>query len=458
MKIVSTNPGKNYEVIGEVEAASEADVAQAVSNARKAYSAWTALSIQERCEKLRSFLKVSETRLEDIAQTMSKEMGKPIVSSRDSITGTFGEFEDYMNQAEEALASSVVFENETEKHIQTFEPRGVIGAIAPWNFPFNNISFQVGQALIAGNTVVYKPSEETALFAQLMAEIVAESELPNGVLTVIVGDGKVGETLVRQDLDMVLFTGSTQTGQRITEIASERSIPVLTEMGGSAPGVVFEDADVPRTIDMLTMARFDNTGQYCDGLKRAIVHVSKYDEVLKALKEYAAKTKVGDQLDEETKIGPLVAKRQLEKLEAQVADALEKGAEVIVGGKQPEGLEGAFYEVTVLANITPEMRVWNEEVFGPVLPVVTFETEDEAIRLANDTEYGLGAYIFTEDIEKYRRVARQIQAGNVAHNNAWYFSPKTPFGGYKKSGNGRSQGTAGFHEVCQIKVISEEKH
>lgn len=457
MKIVSTNPGRNYEVIGEVEAAAEADVVQAVASARSAQPLWAALSLEQRCEKIRSFLKVCEENLEDIAQTMSKEMGKPIASSRASITQTFEEFEDYMQQAKPALAPSVVFENNAEKHIQTYEPRGVIAAIAPWNFPFNNISFQVGQALIAGNVVVYKPSEETALFAELVAKFVAESELPDGVLTVIVGDGSVGELLVSQNIDMVLFTGSTQTGQKITELAAERSIPVLTEMGGSAPGLVFEDADIPRIIDMFTMARFDNTGQYCDGLKRAIVHASKYAELVDALKEYAQKTKVGDQLDETTKIGPLVAKRQLEKLEAQVADAIEKGAELVMGGKQPDGLQGAYYELTVLTNITPEMRVWNEEVFGPVLPIVTFETEEEAVRLANDTQYGLGAYVFTEDIGKYRRVARQIQAGNIAHNTAWYFSPRTPFGGYKKSGNGRSQGTAGFHEVSQIKVISEEK-
>lgn len=457
MKITSTNPGDNYRLIGEAEVATEADVIKAVENARKARAGWAALALEDRCSKIRSFLKVCEDHLEDIAQIMSKEMGKPIVSSRDSITQTFGEFEDYMQQAEEALAPSVVFENDTERHIQTFEPRGVIAAITPWNFPFNNISFQVGQALIAGNTIVIKPSEEIVLFTELIAELVADSDLPEGVLMPIIGDGKVGEMLVRQDVDMILFTGSTQTGQRITEIAAERSIPVLTEMGGSAPGVVFEDADVSKTITMLADARFDNTGQYCDGLKRAIVHTSKYDEVLKALKGYATTTKVGNQFEEDTKIGPLVAKRQLDKLEAQVADAIEKGAKVLVGGKQPDGLKGAYYEVTVLTGVNRDMRVWKEEVFGPVLPVVTFETEEEAIKLANDTEYGLGAYVFTEDKERYQRVAKQIQAGNIAHNTAWYFSPKTPFGGYKRSGNGRSQGTVGFHEVCQIKVISEEK-
>lgn len=457
MKIASTNPGNNYELIGEAEAATEADVRKAVESARNVQPAWAALSLEERCNKIRSFLKVCAAQLEDIAQIMSKEMGKPIVPARDSITQTFDEFEDYMQQAEGALASSVVFENDKEKHIQTFEPRGVIAAITPWNFPFNNLSFQVGQALIAGNTIVIKPSEEIVLFTELIADLISKSDLPEGVFVPIVGDGKVGELLVRQDVDMILFTGSTQTGQRITETASERSIPVLTEMGGSAPGVVFEDADVNKVIDMLANARFDNTGQYCDGLKRAIVHKSKYEEVLEALKKYATNTKVGNQLEDDTKLGPLVAKRQLDKLEEQVADAIDKGAEVLVGGKQPKGLQGAYFEVTVLTNITPEMRVWKEEVFGPVLPVVTFEDEAQAIRMANDTEYGLGAYVFTEDIERYRRVAKQIQAGNIAHNTAWYFSPRTPFGGYKKSGNGRSQGTVGFHEVSQIKVISEEK-
>lgn len=456
-KIASTNPGKNYELLGEVEAASDTEISRVVQKAREVQPSWAELSIEERGNKIRSFFDLCKGRVNEIAEIMSEEMGKPIVASRNQVIDTFGEFEDYLQQAEQTLKPIVVFENETEKHIQTLEPRGVIAAIAPWNFPFNNISFQVGQALIAGNTVIYKPSEETVLFTKLISQIVSESELPEGVFTPIIGDGNVGETLIRQDVDMILFTGSTRTGQRITEIAAQRSVPVLTEMGGSAPGIVFEDADVPKIINVLASMRFDNTGQYCDGLKRAIVHVSKYEEVLSGLKEYAAKTKIGYQLDESTDIGPLVAKRQLDVLEAQVADAIEKGAEVLVGGKVPDGLDGAYYEITVLTNVSKDMRVWNEEVFGPVLPVVTFETEEEAIELANDTEYGLGAYIFTEDIEKYRRTAKKIQAGNIAHNTAWYFSPSTPFGGYKKSGNGRSQGTVGFHEVCQIKVIAEDK-
>jgi succinate-semialdehyde dehydrogenase/glutarate-semialdehyde dehydrogenase len=274
-----------------------------------------------------------------------------------------------------------------------------------------------------------------------MAELVTASDLPEGVFTVILGDGRVGEQLVQEPVDAILFTGSSQTGQLITELAAKNSTKVLTEMGGSAPGIVFEDADVPAIIEMLYAVRFENTGQSCDGLKRLIVHESK----------------VGDALDEKTELGPLVAKRQLDVLQAQVQDALDKGAKVLFGGKKPADLQGAYYEPTVLTDITFDMRVWKEEVFGPVLPVVTFKTEQEAIELANDTIYGLGAYVFTQDKDRYFRVAKQIKSGLVAHNNALYFSTTSPFGGYKKSGNSRSGGVEGFHEVTQIKLISEEK-
>lgn len=295
------------------------------------------------------------------------------------------------------------------------------------------------------------------LFAELVGKLIAASDLPEGVFNVILGDGAVGEMLVRQPVDAVLFTGSTRTGQRITELAAKNSTRVLTEMGGSAPGIVFEDADVPAIIDTLYAVRFDNTGQFCDGLKRLLVHESKLNEVLEALTKVNAKKKTGDALDESTDFGPLVAKRQLEDLQAQVQDALDKGTKVLFGDKQPAGLQGAYYEPTVLTNITPDMRVWREEVFGPVLPVVTFKTEEEAIRLANDTIYGLGAYVFTQDKDRYFRVAKQLQSGLVAHNNALYFSTTTPFGGYKASGNSRTNGIEGFREVTQVKIVSEEK-
>jgi succinate-semialdehyde dehydrogenase/glutarate-semialdehyde dehydrogenase len=456
MKITSTNPSRNYEVIGEVEAATPEQVKEAVAKARQAQPEWAASSLEARRHAIFSFMDHCHERAEDIAVLMSKEMGKPIAAARQQVKEGIEYFHAYLDMAQKALSPTVVFENDTERHIQTREPRGVIACIAPWNFPFLNIPWQAGQALIAGNTVVFKPSEEIALFAQLTAELVAASGLPEGVFTVLVGDSATGEVLVQEPVDAILFTGSTRTGQRITELAAKTSTPMLTEMGGSAPGIVFKDAVVPEIIDTLYDMRFDNTGQYCDGLKRLIVHEGKLDEVLAALKAVNGRKKVGDALDESTDLGPLVAKRQLDLLEAQVQDALDKGAKVFFGGSRPEGLSGAYYSPTVLTNITPDMRVWTEEVFGPVLPVVTFKTEDEAVALANDTVYGLGAFVYTADKMRYRCVAGKLQSGIVAHNNALYFSPHSPFGGYKKSGNSRTGGVEGFHEVTHIKLISEE--
>lgn len=456
-KIISTNPSSNYEVIGEIEVSTEQDVKDSVAKARAAQPAWAALSLTDRSKAITSFMEVSRQRYEDIAVAMSKEMGKPITATRAQVTETIDYFQDYIDMAEVALAPEVVFQNETEKHTAYREPRGVIACITPWNFPFLNVPWQAGQALVAGNTIVYKPSEEIIVFAKLIAELVAASDLPDGVFTVLYGDSKVGEQLVQQPVDAIHFTGSSRTGQRITEIAAKTSTPVLTEMGGSAPGIIFEDAEIDKIIDTVYDQRFDNTGQYCDGLKRLIVHESKLDEVLAGLKQANTTRKVGNALDDDTNIGPLVAKRQLDLLETQVKDAVDKGAKIIFGGKRPDNLEGAYYLPTVLTDITFDMRIWKEEVFGPVLPVVTFKTEDEAIGLANDTIYGLGAFVFTSDKERYHRIVPQLQSGMVALNNALYYGSASPFGGYKKSGNSRTGGIVGFHEVMQVKLVSEEK-
>jgi len=457
MKLTSTNPSRNYEVIGEVDVSTEQEVHDAVAKARAAQPAWAALSQKERNEAVTSFVEICRQHVEDVAVITSKEMGKPISQARAQVNEALDYFNDYMAMAEKALEPEVVFENATERHHLTREPLGVVICITPWNFPFLNIPWQAGQALIAGNTIIYKPSEEILLFAKLISELITESALPDGVFTVLFGDGAVGEALVTQPVEAILFTGSSRTGQHITELAAKNSTRVLSEMGGSAPGIVFEDADVPAIIDTLYAMRFDNSGQYCDGLKRLIVHESKLDEVLEALTRVNSGKRVGDALEESTDIGPLVAERQVHTLKEQVQDALDKNAHILFGGKAPADLKGAYYEPTVLTNITPDMRVWREEVFGPVLPVVTFKNEAEAVKLANDTIYGLGAFVFTADKERYFRVARQLQTGIVAHNNALYFSTDSPFGGYKRSGNSRTGGIEGFHEVTQIKLVSEEK-
>ncbi len=457
MRLVSTNPSRNYEVLGEVEAWTEEAISDAVAGARVAAEKWAALPQQERSRAIGSFLAVCEENAEELARLMAAEMGKPITASRGNVQEGLVYFRAYLDLAERALAPEVVFEDDTQRHHLVREPLGVLACITPWNFPFFNIAWQAGQALIAGNTVLYKPSEEIVLFGAFLSRLVQASVLPAGVFTVVLGDGATGEALVRQPVDAVLFTGSTRTGRRITEVAAQNSTRVLTELGGSAPGIVLDDADLPAVIDTLYGMRFTNTGQFCDGLKRLLVHESRLEEVLEALKKVNAGKRVGDALEEATDLGPLVSRRQLETLRGQVQDALDHGAEVVMGGGQPGGLHGAYFEPTVLTRITRGMRVWREEVFGPVLPVMTFATDEEALHLANDTEYGLGGFVFTRDKERYLHFASRLRTGVVAHNNALYFSPASPFGGYKASGNSRTGGVAGFHEVTQIKLISEEK-
>lgn len=462
MIIKSINPS-NYQIIGEVESTSEEQVLSLIKKAREAQLHWPGLSLDDRCKKVLSLSNLFAKYKNELAEAMCTEMGQPLTSCLAQVDESIDYFESYVKLAPSFFEPEVVFEDDSQQHIQIREQVGVIVAISPWNFPIHNVPFQLGQGLIAGNSIVYKPSEEIPMFAKLLEKIVAESDLPQGVLSLVIGGREIGEFMVSQpNIDLVLFTGSSAAGSKITaeaakNEAAKNSVPVLTEMGGSAPGVIFEDADLDKILNFAADMRFNNTGQYCDGLKRLIVHESLHDRVIEGLRNYAESKKVGDPSDSNTDFGPLVAERQLIKLKAQVQDALDKGAKIIAGGKQPEGLSGAFYEITVLDNISFDMKVWNEEVFGPVLPVVTFKTEEEAIKLANDTEYGLGAFIFTEDYDKYLRVASKIKAGNIGHNTTLYFSPLTPFGGYKNSGHGRSQGIAGFEEVTQIKVIVKGK-
>jgi len=387
----------------------------------------------------------------------STEMGMPIAESTGDIETNLAYLRWYSDNAQKYLAPIVTFENDTEIHEVFREPRGVVASIIPWNFPFANIVWQAGQSLVSGNCVVLKHSEEVPLFEKKFEQLVTESNIPKGVFSFVYGDGKVGDILVHQNIDLICFTGSTNVGKYLYKVAAERFIPVVMEMGGSAPGIIFEDVDLPVVIDTVFANRFMGGAQMCDGLKRLIVHKSKFDEVVNMLKAKIEQNKIGDASDPTTVVGPLVAERQVKALEIQVEDAKNKGAKVIIGGKRPVGFDGAYYEQTLLTNISKDMKVWTEEVFGPVLPIITFETESEAVSLANDTIYGLGAFVFTTNSETFKRVSSQIKSGMVSQNNLSYIKPCDPFGGYKMSGIGREHGAYGFHDVTQVKVVAREK-
>ena len=454
--LVSTNPSKNYQASGEVEVSTSEDVVVKVAAAHKAKQAWRELGVSGRVELLRKVsAKFAENR-ERLSQLEAEEMGMPIKEALEDTDFGLDYFNSYLDTGEEHLKSVVTVDDEHELHEVFHEPYGVAACIVPWNFPFANWVWQCGQNLVAGNTIVFKHSEETQLCGKLIEEIV-NSVLPVGVFNEVYGDGSVGELLLSQDVNLICFTGSTQTGIKIKQAAASRLIPTTLDLGGSAPGIIFEDADVDAVLETIFTARFMACGQMCDALKRLLVHESRIEEVTTKLTELIRSKHIGDASDPKTDFGPLVAKRQLDLLEAQVADAIGKGAKVVIGGKRPDGLEGAYYEPTLLTNITKDMRVWQEEVFGPVLPIVPFAEEAEAIRMANDTKYGLGAYIFTQDNERFMRVARQLESGMVSQNSLSYINVCNPFTGYKMSGGGREHAQFGFGEVTQIKVIARAK-
>lgn len=456
MKITSVNPS-TYEVLGEVEASSESEIQEKVKKAQAAKKGWKELGLEGRIAALRKVAAKLTERLDELASLASKEMGMPISQSKADVSDGIGFFNWYLDNAAKYISPEVIYEDEKIIQMVFYEPIGVAAVITPWNFPFSNFIWGAGQNLIVGNTVVYKTSEECPLSGKLQEEIILSAGLSEGVFSEVYGEGTVGDFLVHQDINLISFTGSTNVGKHLYQVGGEKFIKVVCELGGSAPGIVFADADLDEALEVIYFNRFTNCGQICDGLKRLIVHESIFDKVVEELRKKLESVKVGNAEDETTDLGPLVAKRQLELLEEQVKDALDKGAKVVTGGKRPENLNGAFYEPTLLTKITPDMRVWKEEVFGPVLPIISFKTGEEAIELANDTKYGLGSYVFTKDKQRADKVASQIEAGMVGINSASYLNACSPFGGYKDSGIGREHGKFGFSELTQVKVVATEK-
>lgn len=452
----SMNPS-NYELLGSVEISTVAEVEEKVRSAKQAQKAWAALSVSKRVDFLKRAFTEFEKGKEEFALLQSREMGMPLRDALSDCDGNFAYANWYFENAEKYLSPEKTFEDEKEIHQVLREPLGVAAVIVPWNFPFANFVWGALQSLIAGNTVVFKHSEECPLSGKFLEEVL-NTHLPEGVFNEVYGAGEVGANLVEQPINMIAFTGSTKTGQHLYEIAGKKFIKAAMELGGSAPGIIFPDADIEAAISNACGNRLMNQGQCCDGLKRLIVHEDIFDEVVKKAVEIFSTKKIGAADDMETDIGPLVAKRQLDLLIAQVEDAKNRGAEVVCGGNSLEAtMHGAYFEPTVLTNITSDMRVWNEEVFGPVLPIMKFKTEEEAIELANQTSYGLGSYVFTQDMAVAERMAVAIQSGMVSINGTNYIMPFNPFGGYKNSGIGREHGKYGFEEVTQVKVVARNK-
>jgi succinate-semialdehyde dehydrogenase/glutarate-semialdehyde dehydrogenase len=458
-KIVSVNPATGA-VLRELECANEGDVLAAVGRARTAQATWAELGLRRRIDVLREFQTKLHARKSEIADAITREAGKPVAealvtevlvvldAARFLIDNAWRLLQDepvpHGNPAAKLKSGSLVR-----------EPHGVIGIISPWNYPFSIPATETLAALVAANTVVLKPSELTPLVALELASLLHAAGVPEDVFQVVVGDGSAGAALVRSPIDKLVFTGSVATGKRIAAAAAERLLPVVLELGGKDPMLVLDDADVDVASSAAVWGAFVNAGQTCLSVERCYVHLSLYEVFLAACAEKAKKLRVGHGEDRETDIGPMIHERQLEIVEAHVEDAKAHGARILAGGTRFPELGRNFFHPTVLADVTHDMRIMREETFGPVLPVMAFDTDDAAVSLANDSEYGLAASVWTRDRQRGERLARRIQAGIVMVNDvvSCFGISEAPHGGVKGSGLGRTHGRFGLDEMVRLKYL-----
>jgi len=458
MELQSTNP-HDQTVVGTIRISTSTDIENAVLAARKAFEVWRKTNINIRCALVGNLVKKLEENRDKLAHLMTMEMGKPLQQSLGEIDSEIEFVRYYSANGAEFLSDEIVFKNNTDVSKVTYEPYGVCACICPWNFPLSMVTSGVLPAIIAGNTVVVKPSEYTSLSQKLVIDLINQCDIPEGVVNTVIGGADVGAKLIDSNVDLVWFTGSTKAGLNIYKKCGEKFVKALLEMGGSSAGIVMEDAFLENAVENLYWARFLNCGQVCTAVKRLFVHESIYEEFMSLYLKKISGIKVGNPSDNND-IGPLINKKQLNLIIDQVLDAKTQGAEIVMGGKTPNNAElsqGNYYEPTVITNISKSMRVFREETFGPVLPVIKFKTDNEVIALANDSEYGLSAEIYTSNYERGEKIAREIQSGTVAINTDNFFRPESPFGGYKKSGSGREYGKIGMQEFSQVKVIAISK-
>ncbi|CAJ0897143.1 3-succinoylsemialdehyde-pyridine dehydrogenase [Ralstonia mannitolilytica] len=440
------------EVMGTIPEGSAADAEAAVTAARAAFDGWAATPVAKRAEYVQKIADGLKARSEELAQLIAGEVGMPIKLARAIQVG--GPVYNWGNFAK--LLGTFEFEEHVGNSLVVREPVGVVGAITPWNYPLNQITLKVAPALAAGCTVVLKPSEVAPLNAFVLAEVIEEAGLPPGVFNLVTGYGPVvGEVLASHpDVDMVSFTGSTRAGKRVAELAAQTVKRVALELGGKSASVILDDADLAAAVKGTLSACFLNSGQTCSAHTRMLVPRAKYEEVKALAAQFAASYVPGDPAQETTRLGPLISAVQRDRVLGYIRKGLEEGAELIAGGPEtPEGLaKGFFVKPTVLGNVKTTDTVAREEIFGPVLTVICYDDEEDAIRIANDSIYGLGGGVWSGDEARAIRVARRIRTGQVDINGG-PFNMQAPFGGYKQSGNGRENGKYGLEEFLEYKAL-----
>ncbi|HXG07270.1 MAG TPA: NAD-dependent succinate-semialdehyde dehydrogenase [Nitrososphaera sp.] len=449
-KIETINPATG-KVIASYDNATPEEVNKHVRDARDAFQKWKKLDIAERAEHMRRLGRVMRKNREEYAHLITEEMGKPIRQSYAEIEKCAWVCDYYAEHAEVFLRDEII-PTEFRKSFVSFEPLGVVACIMPWNFPFWQVMRFAVPALTAGNVAVLKHSSVCLGSAVKLEQVFADAGFPENVFQAVIGDYRAGEALVQAKVDAVSVTGSVNTGRRIAELASKDLKKFVLELGGSDPFIVLEDADLNQTAYMATQSRLLNTGQSCIAAKRFIVVKEIADKFTKLFVENTQAEVLGDPLDPKTTVGPLVRDSQRQALAKQVEDAVTKGGKVLTGGR-PVNREGFFYEPTIISNVNHSMDVVKEEVFGPAAPIIIVNNEEEAIREANNSEFGLGASIWTANIDRGIRLARRIESGIVSINEMVRSDPRLPFGGIKKSGIGRELSEFGIKEFVNIKSV-----
>lgn len=449
-----TNPATGA-VLAKIALATSGDVDSAVSAARQAFLQYAATTVKDRLSLLGELRAIYKRRQSEMAEIISAEIGAPIrmamrsqaAAGRTHIRTTIRTLRKFKWRRS----------NRNENTTIVYEPIGVCGLITPWNWPMNQITAKVVPALGAGCTVVLKPSEVAPLSAMLFAEMIDEAGFPSGVFNLVNGTGdEAGDALARHpDVDMISFTGSTRAGKSVSVAAADTVKRVTLELGGKSPFIVFDDADIEAAVKRCVKSCFINSGQSCNAPTRMLVEASVYERVIELAQKVAERTRPGDPAADGSHLGPLANAKQFDKVQELIQSGVEAGATLVTGGPgRPDGFSDGYYvRPTVFADVDRTMRIVCEEIFGPVLCIIPFDGEDEAIQMANDTPYGLSAYLWTRDTDRAKRLASRLRAGMVQINGASH-SSDAPFGGYKQSGNGREFGEHGLREYLEVKSIS----
>jgi aldehyde dehydrogenase (NAD+) len=445
------NPA-DEEPIATISLGGAADVDKAVSAAKHAFESYSETTVESRLSLLQRIIEVYQSKMDTMAETISREMGAPLSLSRKAqVPAGLAHLLEIVRVLEQFQ-----FEKLKGSMLMRKEPVGVCGLITPWNWPMNQIVCKVAPALAAGCTMVLKPSEAAPLSAYLFARILHEAGVPQGVFNLVNGDGPtVGFAISSHpDVAMVSFTGSTRAGIAVAAAAAPTVKRVTQELGGKSANIILDDADLESAVKEGALACFRNTGQSCDAPTRMLVLRSKLSDASSIAKKVADSTRVGDPFEESTAIGPLSGKNQFEKVQRLIRRGIEEGAELVAGGPgRPHGIaRGYFVKPTVFSSVRNDMTIAREEIFGPVLSIIPYENEEQAVQMANDTPYGLSGYVTSNDIERGRRIAKRIRAGNV-HINGARLDFGGCFGGYKQSGNGREWSEAGLEEFLELKAV-----